>query len=161
MKLATDDNWSGTYPQDDIDSIARAHKAVFEALKSHAEHLVDSYWQNTISENREKQNSDKGWVGPRMRDGKDGVFYIVWEFYNRKKRESTTYSQHIRKSASSASGYKPSHFRKYAQEWELPVIMEYEEQFDEIRCALRHLTRSRSSVVKFISAVMPDSANEG
>ncbi|MBX0310464.1 MAG: hypothetical protein JHC31_01445 [Sulfurihydrogenibium sp.] len=88
----------------------------------------------------------KGKYVPRLTE-KSGTVYIEWISFNKRNRSvhlsfdkrQKIYGDYIKKSKK--GGYNKTAF-KYASDWELSLIMEYEEKFNKIRTTLELLKKS-------------------
>jgi hypothetical protein len=117
---------------------------IIQELVMEAKLLRSSYLNIWKMENN--QRIIKGKYVPRLTE-KSGTVYIEWISFNKRNRSvhlsfdkrQKIYGDYIKKSKK--GGYNKTAF-KYASDWELSLIMEYEEKFNKIRTTLELLKKS-------------------
>ena len=120
-----------------------------EQLVQEARVLVDDYWAQHLEASSDRPASDRGYIRVRCRLHHNTLL-IEWfrQQYTRTINPQTgrryVFSDHFRKGR--GCHYREEVFRHSARSWELPLILEYESHFAELRRRAAALVRLRQQI---------------
>ncbi|MFO1431316.1 MAG: conjugative transfer protein MobI(A/C) [Candidatus Competibacteraceae bacterium] len=120
-----------------------------EQLVQKAHVLVDDYWARHLEASSDRPASDRGYIRVRCRLHHNTLL-IEWfrQQYTRTINPQTgrryVFSDHFRKGR--GCHYREDVFRRSARPWELPLILEYERHFAELRRRAAALVKLRQQI---------------
>jgi hypothetical protein len=130
--------------------IAEIESRMSEIAES-ANRLIRTYWQT--AKNQEASLNWKKWgrLSPRCRVGDSGRAYLVWcEIEFRTKRDGKTRYKIFKELAKGKSDrYHKGTLRRIAQDWELEMVMEYEDLFSSMRRELGYLMKLKKQIIEY------------
>lgn len=126
--------------------VERAINRDIKILAEDAEAVANEYWQEHNAQNKELHGSDRGRVGVRvrLRNGENLTiewYCMIWT----KQNPPRMLSKHIKRGKAHRYRYPKTAFEKVAKGWELELIKEAEDQFEEIRRTAKLLAAWRKA----------------
>lgn len=117
-----------------------------------ANRLIRTYWQTAKTEEANRNWKEWGKLSPRCRIGATGRAYLVWceiQFINRPGDKGRRQKRFNEIPKGKSDSYHKGTLRRIAQNWELEMVMEYEEVFASMRRELGYLMNLRRKILEY------------